>query len=157
MVTPCTEVWFCGHSNFRSSKLHTTVPSVFCMLLPLSSLGLLVQVMLSHCMFSPASGPIFARVVASRPFQAHLGCPWHPICNSHAWQPVLVCSFTICCWYSLLSSRHTRTWPFTVSSSTGGHDSAIVTYKTKRKRPGMGRHSLCWLCAVSAALLSGGR
>jgi len=44
-----------------------------------------------------------------------------------------------------------------MSSSTGGHDSALATYKTKRKRPGMGRHSLCWLYAVSAALLSGSK
>jgi len=91
VVTPCTEVGFFGHSNFRSSKPHTAVPSLSCMLSPLSSLGLIGPVMLSHCMFSPASGPIFVRVVASRPFQAHLGCPCHPICNHMRGSQCAVC------------------------------------------------------------------
>jgi len=42
----------------------------------LSSTGLLVSVILSHCMFSPVSGLVVARVVASRSCQAHVGCPW---------------------------------------------------------------------------------
>jgi len=85
---PCTKVGFFGFSPWKSIKLHTALPSLSGMLSSLSSTGLLVSVILLHCMFLPVSVPVVASVVASPSRQAHVGCPLHSNCNSHACQPV---------------------------------------------------------------------